>query len=425
MAYRFVLFFWLCVFVSFLSLGALALSVDDVRFGVHPEKTRLVMALSEEANFRVFALEKPFRIVVDLPEFTWQAGKVGETPRANIRNLRHGRLQPGYSRIVMDMNKPMIVLDAFTLPQDDAQPPRLVIDYAAVSVARFAREKARVLGTLMPGEMARASQANAPMRAAASAVPVPAQKPEDFAPQNAPSTNQASAEKHLVVLDPGHGGQDPGAIGKNGAAEKTVTLALARELKKQLESTGRYKVLLTRDKDIFIKLADRVKFARKNGADLFVSIHADSIDKPDVSGASVYTLSEKASDEQTEKLAARENKADLIAGIDLSVEDEDVANILVDLAMRDTMNQSKFFASKIVNSFGGNDLDLLDSPHRHAGFAVLKAADVPSVLVEAGFMSNRSEANRLSEPAHRARIATALRKGIDAYFEQVRKNQRI
>lgn len=407
--------FFLILTLFLWPLSARALSVDDIRFGVHTDKTRLVIALSEEAPFRVFTLAKPFRIVIDLPDFSWQAPQVGETPKAGIRSLRHGNLQPGFSRIVMDMTQPMLVQNAFTLPRQGAQPPRLVIDYTQVSPARFDREKTRVFGTLVPG------QGQTQIASAISKTPVPESKPEHTAPA-APLPEQ---ERPLIILDPGHGGQDPGAIGKNGAKEKTITLALARELRQQLLDTGRYRVLLTRDKDVFIKLADRVKFARKNGADLFVSIHADSIDKPDVSGASIYTLSEKASDAQTEKLAARENKADLIAGIDLSVEDEEVANILVDLAMRDTMNQSKFFAGKIVNAFDGHGLALLDGPHRHAGFAVLKAADIPSVLVEAGFMSNRAEANKLSEPTHRARIAAALKKGIDAYFEQAKKNQRI
>jgi N-acetylmuramoyl-L-alanine amidase len=192
-----------------------------------------------------------------------------------------------------------------------------------------------------------------------------------------------------------------------------------------LENTGRYRVSLTRDKDIFIKLRDRVTIAREKQADLFISFHADSIEKGGVSGVSIYTLSEKASDAQSAKLAAQENRADLIAGIDLTVEDEDVANILVDLAMRDTMNQSNFFANKLVQNFKADSVKLLDSPHRSAGFAVLKAPDIPSVLIEAGFMSNKKEVEMLSSPSHRKKIAGSVRDAIEAYFEQVRKNQRI
>ncbi|HRQ61170.1 MAG TPA: N-acetylmuramoyl-L-alanine amidase, partial [Alphaproteobacteria bacterium] len=179
------------------------------------------------------------------------------------------------------------------------------------------------------------------------------------------------------------------------------------------------RVLLTRERDIYIKLGERVKYARKNEGDLFISIHADSIDKPHVGGASVYTLSDKASDEQTAKLADRENQADLIGGLNLNTQDEDVANILVDLAMRDTMNQSRFFAGAIVDTLAYNGVRVLERPHRYAGFAVLKAPDIPSILVEAGFMSNKREADLLSSPEHRAKIAGALVRGIDQYFDTV------
>ncbi|MGB4056478.1 MAG: N-acetylmuramoyl-L-alanine amidase, partial [Alphaproteobacteria bacterium] len=218
---------------------------------------------------------------------------------------------------------------------------------------------------------------------------------------------------------------DPGAHGINGTNEKIITLAIAKELKAQLESTGRYRVALTRSDDRFIKLRDRVKIARQKEADLFISIHADSIGHSDVSGVSVYTLSEKASDAQTAKLAEQENKSDLIAGIDLSTEDKEVASILVDLAMRDTMNQSGFFANTFLKKLQSHKLNILDKPHRSAGFAVLKAPDIPSVLVETGFMSNKKEAALLSTPAYRKKIASSLREAVDAYFEKVRKNQRI
>jgi N-acetylmuramoyl-L-alanine amidase len=204
-----------------------------------------------------------------------------------------------------------------------------------------------------------------------------------------------------------------------------VVLALAKELKKQLEASGQYRVKLSRENDHFIKLTDRVKFAREHSGDLFISLHADSMPDKNVSGASVYTLSEKASDAQTARLAARENKADLIAGIDLNVEDKDVANILVDLAMRDTMNQSKFFANTLVQNLKSSNVRVLENTHRYAGFAVLKAPDIPSVLIEAGFMSNKKEADMLNSHAHRKNLAAALKQGIDRYFDQVRKNQRI
>jgi N-acetylmuramoyl-L-alanine amidase len=207
--------------------------------------------------------------------------------------------------------------------------------------------------------------------------------------------------------------------------EKNVTLAMARELKRQLEETRAYRVHLTRDSDIYLKLHERVDIARARKADLFISLHADSVNRANIRGASVYTLSEKASDQQTALLADRENRADLIAGVDLSGEDKQVAGILVDLAMRDTMNQSSFFANTLVSDLRRSGVSILEKPHRHAGFAVLKAPDIPSVLIEMGFLSNRSEAGKLSDAAYRSRFAHALVGGIGAYFDQVRRNQRL
>lgn len=395
-----------------------ALSVDQMRVGVHPDKTRLVLDLSAKADFRAFVLDNPYRLVVDMPSFSWHAGNVDKSAASGITAMRQGNLQPGISRLVFDLNRPIAVRSAFVLPRAEGRPDRLVIDFSAISSAAFQTEKTKVHGTLNVKDSAAnyaASTQGAEQRTASlnnNSIPTPSSKP-------------APTVKPLIVIDPGHGGVDPGAIGHNKLMEKQVVLALSRELKSQLEATGRYRVIMTRDSDKFIKLSDRVKFARQHGGDLFISIHADSIEKSNVRGASVYTLSEKASDAQTAKLAAKENRADLVAGIDLSVEDEDVANILVDLAMRDTTNQAKFFANSVVGTFKGIGLRVLDNTHRSAGFAVLKAPDIPSVLVEAGFMSNRSEAELLNTTEYRKKVAKALVNGVDVYFEQVRKNQRL
>ena len=173
----------------------------------------------------------------------------------------------------------------------------------------------------------------------------------------------------------------------------------------------------------FIKLRDRVIFARRHEADLFISIHADSIRNPKIRGASIYTLSEKASDAQTARLAARENKADLIAGVDLQHEDADVANILIDLVKRDTMNQSKFFAESLVKTFQSSGIRTLENPHRYAGFAVLKAPEIPSVLIEAGFLSNRKDARLLDQKEYRSKIAKTIASGVDHYIARVQSAQ--
>lgn len=397
---------------------AKALSVDDVRFGVHPEKIRMVLDLSQVTDYRVFTMDKPYRLIVDLTSFEWRAGKVARPAQSGIRDIREGPLQPGVSRIVFDMERPVSINTAFLIPSQDGAPDRLVVDYSHVSEKIFRANKERIHGTLRSSDIApeQTLAAANPPRIGEAAPPLPKAKPERKPEKGA---DKSGGKKKIIVIDPGHGGVDPGAVGVDNIYEKHVVLALAKNLKTQLEETGRYRVLMTRDKDVFVKLADRVKFARDNNADLFVSIHADTIHKPNVSGTSVYTLSKEASDAQTAKLAEKENKADLIAGIDLSVEDEQVVNILFDFARTETMNESKFFANTLVKNMKEDGVKLLENPSRHAGFAVLKAPDVPSILIEAGFMSNKKEARLLNKSEHREKIARAIRRGIDAFFEHV------
>jgi len=380
-----------------------ALNIDNVRFGSYPDKTRLVIDLDRTAEFRSFVLPEPYRMVIDLPSFSWENAGITDQQVAGITGVRHGNLKPGISRIVFDLNRPMAIHKAFTLPASGSKPNRLVIDFANTSASGFASAQNKIYGTL---NINRTPQLTA-------AAPKP--------PTSAPKKTNA---KPLIIIDPGHGGVDPGAIGANGVYEKRVALALSKELKKQLEASGKYRVRMTRNDDTFIKLSNRVKYARKHHGDLFISIHADSLRDSSVTGASVYTLSEKASDAQTAKLAARENKADLIAGIEIEVEDAAVMDILIDIARRDTQNQSKFFANTLVKDFQEANIKTLRRPHRFANFAVLKAPEIPSVLVEAGFMSNKKEANKLNTSAHRARIAKALKNGIDAYFKTVKENER-
>jgi len=226
-----------------------------------------------------------------------------------------------------------------------------------------------------------------------------------------------TAPATLVMLDPGHGGKDPGAIGISGTYEKHVALASAQELKKQLEAGGRYRVELTRTRDVFIPLEDRVALAQRRGAALFVSMHADALTDHGVRGASVYTLAEHASDAQTAALAQRENASDRFAGADFHGTPPEVARILASLVRQETRLGSARMARSVVGEMG-HDVKLLQNPSRHAGFVVLKAADIPSVLVEMGFMSNRDDEAALRQAAHRVRVASALRRAIDLYFAQ-------
>ena len=438
-----ILFFTLTLFSAV--NDAYALDINKIRFGVHPDKTRIVIEMDQTTEFRAFMLPKtedtPYRLVIDLPNFNWRAGTVGHAAKTSVLGVRSGKLNSIVQRVVVDLSQPAKINDAFLIPRKNGQPHRLVIDYQNISASSFAKTQRKPIGTLPDSNgdlnllISRQlnkrldSQQNSIIPNSPTVKPATDNMARIIIPQRKPSnavtkTPAISLYRPLIVIDAGHGGQDPGAIGAEKQREKTVTLSTSRKIKRYLENTGRYRVHLTRDNDSYIRLSKRVGIARQKDADLFISIHADSIGKPDIRGASIYTLSNKASDAQTAKLAKRENQADLIAGVDLSHEDEDVANILLDLTMRDTMNQSKFFANTVVDNMRARGMRILPRPHRYAGFAVLKAPDVPSVLMEIGFMSNKNEARLLTTQAYQEKIAATLTDSIDDYFKKVARNKR-
>jgi N-acetylmuramoyl-L-alanine amidase len=258
-----------------------------------------------------------------------------------------------------------------------------------------------IVGTfLLPNRIGTALGATMVVSKRASQLPAPRRAPHAPAP--------------LVMLDPGHGGKDPGAIGYSGTYEKQVALAAAFELQRQLQAEGRYRVALTRTRDAFIPLEERVAKAQAHGAALFVSMHADALSDHSVRGASVYTLADTASDAQTAALARRENSADRFAGPGFDTSPE-VARILASLVRRETRIGSSRLARDLVGSLDQN-LPMLPNPARHAGFIVLKAADIPSVLVEMGFMSNPADEAELRRPQHRVRVAAAMKRAVDSYF---------
>ncbi|MEQ9350934.1 MAG: N-acetylmuramoyl-L-alanine amidase, partial [Alphaproteobacteria bacterium] len=299
-----------------------------------------------------------------------------------------------------DLSAPAAVSQAFLLAAADGAPDRLVIDLTVSDPASFAA----------------ASAATAPPAAAAAAPAAPAAGP-DTATAGLPGVQRRPivAGPRVIAIDAGHGGVDPGAIGVRGTYEKSVTLAYAQALAARLQATGRYRVYLTRDQDTFLRLRDRVALARTQGADLFISLHADSNPDKGLRGASVYTLSETASDAESAALAAKENKADIIAGIDLSSENPEVSGILIDLAQRETMNLSARFAGMLTAEMA-EAVTVLRHSHRFAGFAVLKAPDVPSVLLELGYLSNREDEAQLNGADHRRAVGDALVRALDAYF---------
>lgn len=396
-----VLVFLYCFFALSLSTVAEAKTakVLGARLGVYPDKTRFVIDLDREVDYTYFLLPDPFRIIIDMPEIDWSAppGKV-TSGGGIISGLRYGLFKPGTFRVVLDVSQPALISKIFTLPASGAKPNRLVIDIAPTSRDTF---------------MAASRESMAAYSARQRNDTSVTEKSEDVAVETGKTTGP---RKPLIAIDAGHGGVDPGTIGVGGVYEKDVTLAAARELAKVLTDSGRYRALLTRDKDVFLKLRQRTEIARKNHADLFLSLHADSISDRNHRGASVYTLSENASDKEASALASKENKADVIAGIDLSEENSLVQSILIDLAQRETMNLSSNFATDMVRELA-SDVKLQQRTHRFAGFAVLKAPDIPSALFEMGYLSNPTDAKLLQSPAHREKMAKAILRALDDYFK--------
>ena len=383
-----------------LTVGAQAApSVTDVRVGKYADMTRLVVDLTEPVEFSVFSLANPDRLVIDLTAASWGAGEGTQTiGRAGVAQLRFGQFRPDVARIVLDLNQPLAVRRAELLDQEADAPVshRLILDLVPVSQAAF-RATARPSRLSEPATQARRAPPAEP-------VPLPPLKP---APKRV---------RHLIAIDAGHGGRDPGAIATNGLREKVLALVFSRELRAALEASGRYQAVMTRDGDHKVGLHRRVEIAREAEADLFLSIHLDRLNNREVQGASVYTLSDEASDVETAELAARENKADIVADVDLSEGyDEDVAKVLISMVQQNTMNCSAVLAATLLPELG-RVAPLISRPHRFGNFRVLKAPDIPSVLVELGFLSNDQDAERLQSEGHRRDLAGAIVKALDTYF---------
>lgn len=387
----------------------------------HGTHTRIVLELTSGPGFQVFQLPDPYRTVIDLPEIDWQLPEGLETRGAGlVRDLRYGLFQPGQSRVVLDLHGPANVDRAFMLAPTASTPWRLVIDLKSVSRAAF-------LGKAGPANMIDVAQSDPSIFELKPQTPqhsdvVSTTRDDIPFPQRKPAL-RPSDRKPVIAIDAGHGGVDPGAIGVSGTREKDVSLAAARQLKSTLEATGRYKVVMTRNRDVSLRLRQRIDIARRAAANAFISLHADSLGRPDVRGASVYTLSENASDKEAAALAAKENKADVIIGMDLTTESSEVRNILIDLAQRESMNLGAHLATGLISELR-KEINLLRNTHRFAGFAVLKAPDVPSVLLEMGYLSNREDERALKQSGYRQKLANAIVRAFDRYFADVRIDRR-
>ncbi len=405
------------LFFFFISLGTNPANADAVatgaRVGGDDNRTRFVADISKPVSYSVYVLPEPYRVIIDLPDMNFDLPPgIGHKVRGLVTQYRYGMLEPGKSRIVIDTKGPVLIEKSFLVEPQSGQPARIVVDIVKTSEEAFAKSYAV--------EQDRYAQEIAAL--AADPIAPPPAEPEIVAasaePDDAPRTEAIPAKKRIrkvIVLDPGHGGIDPGAISPRGVKEKDVVMAFATILRNALMATGKYDVVLTRNNDHFISLKQRVDVARQEKADLFIAIHADTVKGQDARGATIYTLSDKASDAEAEELAKKENRSDIIGGLDLQEENQEITDILIDLAQRESKNHAMFFSKKAVAQLKPLTL-MTGKPLRSAGFMVLKAPDVPSVLLELGYLSSKSDEKLLTSDAWHGRIAKGFVTAIDSYF---------
>jgi N-acetylmuramoyl-L-alanine amidase len=404
-------------------VAAHAQSVSNVTITrENQSSTRFILDINKEVPYRAFVLNNPMRLVIDLPKMNWNAPLNKGDRNGFIKSYRKGIYQNDTLRVVLELNKPVTIATHAKLAPASGSNWRYAFELQPVNAIQFQQSLNKVITG--GGATTAATHNTTPMQKPAiqNSVPASPQQPIPVAPSKPTLVASTAHKKPLIVVDAGHGGVDPGALATNGMYEKNITLATAKEVKRILEATGKYRVHLTRDKDIFIKLPERVQIARRLSADMFISLHADTIARPQVHGSSVYTLSDVASDAETAKLAARENAVDTLVNVDVGHVDADVADILIDLVTRDNMNQSKILAETVVSTFHSTGIGTLPQrPHRSAGFAVLKAPDIPSVLIEMGFLSNKQEADMLANASYRTKLASSVAKVIERYYSETSK----
>lgn len=367
-------------------------TVKNIRTGVQSDGIRIVFDGSEKFNYDAFLLDNPYRLVIDVKNAQF-SGNPNVAANALIRSFRLGELSGGKGkRLVFELKDNAVIKRKFAIePEKGKSNWRLVVDLATADGSAPTRTTSKPVAA-----------------APAPAKPAIKGSVSNYQPKD-------PKRKKIVVLDPGHGGKDPGAIGRSWRTyEKNITLSTGQELKKQLEAKG-FRVYMTRSTDIFIPLRKRVAIARSYHADLFISLHADSTYNRKAQGLSIYTLSETASDKEAAALAERENKADIIDGMDFSDNSPEINDVLISLSQNDSRNKSSKFAAYVVDEMR-KQVKLVNNTHKFAGFAVLKAPDIPSVLVELGYLSNYTEETYLRQPSYRSKLAASITRAVVKYF---------
>lgn len=352
-------------------------------------RTRIVLDFDRAPTIETRYIANPDRIVVDLPATAFAFAEADLKATGLFSDIRYGSMDAGSARLVLTAARPARLATAEVLPNEDGNGYRLVLDAELVPEQDFA--------ALVSGQAWARPDAD-PATTATMAVASPA------------------ADEFVIAIDAGHGGIDAGATGASTkTAEKDITLSFARILNDKLKGQPGIRAVMTRDADKFLSLSERVLIARQKGADLLISLHADTLRQADIRGATVYTISDKASDHMAAQLAERENFSDTIGGVELPTETEpEVGDILLDLTRRETQAFSIAMAQAVVGSFEGQ-ISLINNPHRHAGFRVLQAPDVPSILLELGFLSNKDDEKLLLDPVWREKVADLLVEAIKRY----------
>jgi N-acetylmuramoyl-L-alanine amidase len=431
-------------FISFVMWGVLMLfavphvmaapTITSLRSGDKNEATRVVLDVKGAKEFDAFTLLAPPRLVVDVVDASWSVpvAAIRSTLGSRvIKEIRHGSPEPGIHRVVIDLSRPVEITKQFIIPPSTRyKTHRVVIDFSYIDSAEARAEIVR-MAKVVPQfahretlkaepeeeeELKFAPRKIRPSRDHLAKVPQTSAAAQRVTGAPTPTPKPAkNFRMPVVVVDAGHGGIDPGALGRSGTREKKITFAFAVALKDALERTGKYKAILTRKGDYYVNLRERVKIAHKQKGDIFISLHADSHPRSKTRGLSVYTLSEKASDREADSLAKKANQGDVISGVDLTSASSDVQQVLIDMVQRDTKNASAYFAEVLVRELG-KEAKLLKNTHRFAGFAVLTAADIPSVLVELGYLSNSTEERLLRTESYKKKLVSAMVTAINQYF---------
>jgi N-acetylmuramoyl-L-alanine amidase len=375
--------------LSFQAHAGALLEAHDYKMAGDASRMRIVLNFDKEPEPKWFLLRGPHRLVIDLPETKFSVDAKELKARGLVKGVRYGSLGEGESRLILTSKGPFMVERLDVLQNEDSSGYRLVADLVAASERQF--EEALSVQSQTTGSTETTPKADRISQAVARA-----------------------NKRFSIVLDPGHGGIDGGAEGLNGTVEKSITLAFALELRAKLAESGNYDVYMTREKDDFLRLDERVRIAREHEADLFISIHADTIRLKGIRGATVYTVADKASDAEAQALADRENLSDQLAGIKIEDENHEVADILIELIKRETHGFSLNFARTLLSKLS-DTIGLINNPHRYAGFRVLKAPDVPSVLLELGYLSNPEDEEQLRDANWRGKAAQSIADAIAAF----------